>query len=62
MRFVGGDALDIAPGDYEPWQLNGDDGSLYVSVAGGGLAVWDGESGGRTIVDRSANPEPSDGP
>jgi hypothetical protein len=39
IRFIDGDALDVAPGDYEPWQLNGDDGSLYVSVAGGGLAV-----------------------
>ena len=40
IDFVGGDVLTVEPSAYEPWQLNGSDGSLVVSVAGGGLAVW----------------------
>ena len=40
--FTDGDRLVIPPHAYEPWQLSGDDESLVVSVAGGGLAVWDG--------------------
>ena len=42
--FTDGDRLEV-PCDkhYEPWQLDGDDGSLVVSSAGGGLAVWDAD-------------------
>jgi hypothetical protein len=40
VAFTDGERLIIPPDDYEPWQLSGDDGSLIVSVAGGGLAVW----------------------
>lgn len=39
--FTDGDRLEVPRDDhYEPWQLAGDDGSLVVSSAGGGLAVW----------------------
>ena len=41
LAFTDGDHMVIPPDVYEPWQLSGDDGSLIVSVAGGGLAVWD---------------------
>lgn len=40
VDFVDGDVLTVEPSAYEPWHLNGTDGSLVVSVAGGGLAVW----------------------
>lgn len=40
VAFRDGDRLLISPGPYEPWQLNGDDGYLVVSVAGGGLSIW----------------------
>jgi hypothetical protein len=40
VTFTDGDRLKVPPDRYEPWQLEGDDGSLVVSVAGGGLAVW----------------------
>ena len=40
IDFTDGDALLVEPSAYEPWQLSGDDGSLVVSIAGGGLAVW----------------------
>ena len=39
LAFTDGDHLVIPADVYEPWQLSGDDGSLIVSVAGGGLAV-----------------------
>ena len=42
--FTDGDRLEVPPFQYEPWQLAGDDGSLVVSVAGGGLALWDPQS------------------
>jgi hypothetical protein len=45
VEFTDGDHLLIAPHQYEPWQLNGDDGTLVVSVAGGGLAVWEAGPG-----------------
>jgi hypothetical protein len=41
ITFTDGDRLEVPPDRYEPWQLEGDDGSLIVSVAGGGLVVWD---------------------
>jgi hypothetical protein len=41
VDFSDGDRLLVPPHEYEPWQLNGEDDSLFVSVAGGGLAVWD---------------------
>lgn len=44
VEFEDGDVLTVEPSPYEPWQVNGSDGSLVVSVAGGGLAVW-GPSG-----------------
>ncbi len=44
VEFTDGDRLLVAPGQYEPWQLNGDDGTLVVSVAGGGLSVWEADS------------------
>jgi hypothetical protein len=40
IAFDGGQ-LNVPPHEYEPWQLHGDDGTLIVSVAGGGLAIWD---------------------
>ena len=40
IEFTDADHLIVSSDVYEPWQLNGDDGSLIVSVAGGGLAVW----------------------
>ena len=39
--FTDDDRLEVPQFQYEPWQLAGDDGSLVVSVAGGGLALWD---------------------
>jgi hypothetical protein len=41
IRFMDGGELLIAPGRYEPWRLEGEDGELFVSVAGGGLAIWE---------------------
>ena len=41
VAFTDGDHLIVPPYVHEPWQLIGDDDSLIVSVAGGGLAVWD---------------------
>ena len=38
ITFSDGDRLMIPPDRYEPWQLNGDNGYLVVSLAGGGLA------------------------
>lgn len=43
LTFTDGVQLTIAPYEYEPWQLAGEDGSLVVSVAGGGLSVWDAD-------------------
>jgi hypothetical protein len=40
IEFADGDQLTIDAARYEPWQVNGDDGYLVVSIAGGGLAVW----------------------
>jgi hypothetical protein len=40
VAFTDEDHLIIPAAVYEPWQLNGEEGSLIVSVAGGGLAVW----------------------
>jgi hypothetical protein len=40
VEFSDGDRLVVPPHEYEPWQLSGDDGSLFVSLAGGGLAIW----------------------
>lgn len=40
VDFADGQRLLVAPDVYEPWQLNGSDGSLVASGAGGGLAVW----------------------
>lgn len=45
VEFTDGDRLAVAPDVYEPWQLDGDDGSLVVSVAGGGLSAWDATPG-----------------
>lgn len=37
-----GTALRAAAGaDYEAWELRGFDGSLFVSLPGGGIAAWD---------------------
>ena len=45
VTFTDGDRLEVPRDDhYEPWQLSGDDGSLAVSSAGGGLALWDADS------------------
>ena len=44
VEFTDGDSLVVPPHEYEPWQLNGEDDSLFVSVAGGGLAVWDAKA------------------
>ncbi len=41
LSFDDGDRLEIPPGALEAWQLEGEDGDLVVSVAGGGLAAWD---------------------
>jgi hypothetical protein len=43
VTFSDGDRLIIPPDRYEPWQLNGNNGYLVVSVAGGGLAIWSGK-------------------
>ena len=43
VTFSDGDGLIVPPHRYEPWQLNGDNGYLVVSVAGGGLATWSGK-------------------
>ncbi len=42
VEFTDGDRLIVPPDKYEPWQLDGEDQSLVVSVAGGGLAIWEG--------------------
>jgi hypothetical protein len=39
--FADGDNLTVPADTYEPWLLEHEDGRLYVSGAGGGLAVWD---------------------
>jgi hypothetical protein len=41
LTFHDGARIEIAPGTYEPWQLSAENGFEVVSVAGGGLAVWD---------------------
>jgi hypothetical protein len=41
VDFTDGDRLLVPPHEFEPWQLNGEVDSLFVSIAGGGLAVWD---------------------
>ena len=41
VEFSDGDRLVVPPFEYEPWHLEGEDGSLFVSDAGGGLSVWD---------------------
>jgi hypothetical protein len=43
IAFDDGDGLEIPPGAFEAWQLEGDNGELFVSVAGGGLTAWDPE-------------------
>jgi hypothetical protein len=43
VEFTDGDRLVVPPFEFEPWELNGADGSLVVSGAGGGLSVWDPE-------------------
>ncbi len=43
LRFSDGGRLEIPSHEFEPWQLEGEDGELIVSVAGGGLAVWDSD-------------------
>jgi hypothetical protein len=44
IDFTDGDWLTIEPQRYEPWQLNGADGTLIVSIAGGGLSAWSPET------------------
>jgi hypothetical protein len=41
--FADGRRLEVSPAAYEPWQLTAPDGFEVVSVAGGGLAVWDAQ-------------------
>lgn len=36
--------LMVGNGGFEPWQLCGDDGYRFVSLAGGGLARWNEEA------------------
>jgi hypothetical protein len=43
VDFTDGDKLVVPPHTYEAWQMNCEDDSLFVSVAGGGLAVWDAQ-------------------
>ena len=40
VEFSDGTRLLVAADRYEPWELNGDDHTLFVSVAGGGLSFW----------------------
>jgi hypothetical protein len=40
IRFSDGSQLNVPSHRYEAWQLEGPDGELFVSVAGGGFAVW----------------------
>lgn len=47
IAFADGDRLEIPSDVYEPWQLTGK-GQTLVSVAGGGLALWD-EGGGTNV-------------
>lgn len=53
VDFTDGYRLVVPPDDYEAWQLDGDDGTLYVSVAGGGLAIWDAST------EREGLPQPA---
>ena len=46
VEFTDGDRMRVPPDQYEPWQLSGDDGTLIVSVAGGGLSIWSPTTGG----------------
>ena len=48
ITFAEGDRLEVPSDVYEPWQLTGE-GQTLVSVAGGGLAVWD-EAGGTNLA------------
>lgn len=43
VTFTDGDFLTVAPSRFEPWQLEpeGGGGVAMVSIAGGGLSVWD---------------------
>jgi hypothetical protein len=41
VMFVAGQRLLIPANPYEAWNFSGDDGTLVVSSAGGGLAIWD---------------------
>jgi hypothetical protein len=43
IDFDDGGRLHVPSDEYEAWQLHGDDGSLIVSIAGGGLAIWDAD-------------------
>jgi hypothetical protein len=54
VEFTDGDRLVVPPHEYEPWQLNGDDDSLVVSAAGGGLAVWDAKAPSLPLYSSSA--------
>ena len=44
MTFADGDRLEITSDVFEPWQLTGH-GQMLISVAGGGLAVWNDGDG-----------------
>ncbi|HEX2756475.1 MAG TPA: DUF6188 family protein [Candidatus Limnocylindrales bacterium] len=41
ISFESGDVLEVDAGAYESWQFEDGAGGSAVSVAGGGLAVWD---------------------
>jgi hypothetical protein len=47
VRFSDGSQLNVPSYRYEAWQLEGPDGLLFVSAAGGGLAVWPVDSARR---------------
>lgn len=40
IRFSDGTQLTVPSYRYEAWQLEGSNGELFVSVAGGGIGVW----------------------
>ena len=40
IQFSDGSGLLVPPDEFEAWQLAGEDGELFVSVAGGGFAAW----------------------
>lgn len=46
ITFTDDATLEIPAAKFEPWQFHGEDGSLWVSVAGGGISIW-GPSEGR---------------